>query len=76
MSRTGLPLKLIYIKTLLNKLKPLEKKLEYQIEKQLKMHSGSSDPLALRPQVEALSKTKEIVAEGKKDVYVAPKIAP
>ena len=30
-SDTELPIKLIYLRTLVNKLKPIEKKLEYQI---------------------------------------------
>jgi len=36
-SETALPLKLIYVKTLLQKLKPIESKLEYQISKHLSL---------------------------------------
>ncbi|XP_046842393.1 neuroguidin-like [Xenia sp. Carnegie-2017] len=74
--------RLVEIRTVMEKIRPLNEKLKYQIDKLLKIaksgHSGGkNDPLRFKPKPENLvSKLEDTTEEEKKTgVYVPPKLA-
>eukprot|EP00742_Colponemidia_sp_Colp-10_P005701 GILJ01006094.1.p1 GENE.GILJ01006094.1~~GILJ01006094.1.p1 ORF type:complete len:583 (-),score=152.42 GILJ01006094.1:122-1870(-) len=80
---------LVHIRTILEKLRPLDQKLKYQLDKLLTMPTeavvsngngasaeASADPLRFKPNVRALdSKINDSMREDSDEVYKAPKMA-
>lgn len=59
---------LAHLRTMLDKMKPVEKKLKYQIDKLVKMTSSdaSADPLSFKPSLEGFGGDDETTAKKKK----------
>ncbi len=82
--------RLVEIRTYLEKIRPIEKKMNYQIQKLVTQASrkeeegaaaGGADPLRFRPRPDALARAGDLANGGAAEAdedgrYVAPKIAP
>ncbi|EPZ33023.1 Sas10 domain-containing protein [Rozella allomycis CSF55] len=68
--------RLVELRIILEKMKPMEMKLKYQIDKILKSSLEKNDPLQFKANVDNLEVNEEESEKEENQVYKAPKIAP